>query len=52
VSWAFWKGEESFNSMDMTHTMTRENVLIGDATVIGYDSELKGAKSVIDISYE
>jgi hypothetical protein len=52
VSWAFWKGEASFNSMDMTHTMTRENVLIGDATVIGYDGELKGAKSVIEVSYE
>jgi hypothetical protein len=52
VSWAFWKGEASFNSMDMTDVMTRENVIIGDATVIGYDDELKGAKSVIEVSYE
>ena len=52
VSWAFWKGEANFNAMDMTQTMTRENVMISDATVIGYDSDMKGAKSVIEVSYE
>lgn len=52
VSWAFWKGEAKFNAMDVTQSMTRENVMISDATVMDYDNDMKGAKSVIEVSYE
>ena len=52
VAWVFWKGAGEYNSMDMTQSMTIENVQITDATVIGYEDDLKGAKSVIEVSYE
>jgi hypothetical protein len=38
--------------MDMAQTMTRQNIMISDANVIGYDKDMKGAKSVIEVVYE
>lgn len=52
IAWVFWKGEGEYNSMDMRQAMTIENVQITDATVMDYENDMKGAKSVIEVSYE
>ena len=52
MSWVFWKGEGEFDAMDMEQTMTRQNVTISDATVLGFDEDMQGAKSLIQVVYE
>lgn len=52
TSWIFWKGDGDFKPMDMKQMMTIENVQIINAAVMGYDEDMKGAKSAIEVTYE
>lgn len=53
MSWVFWKGKKKFNGLDMTRRSTIENIGISRATAaMGYDRDMKGTKSVIEVTYE
>ena len=53
VAWVFWKGEGKFNGMDIRQRMTIQNVGVSKAiAAMGYDNVMKGAKSVIEVTYE
>ncbi len=52
MSWVFWKGKGKFNGLDVRQLMTIQNVGISEAiAAMGYDKDMKGAKSVIEINY-
>mgnify|MGYP005843325123 CR=1 FL=1 len=49
----FWKGKGKFNGLDMRQRMTIQNVGISPAIdAMGYDKDMKGARSVIETTYE
>lgn len=53
VAWVFWKGEGTFNGMDIRQRMTIQNVGISEAiAAMGYDDVMKGTQSVIEVTYE
>ena len=53
VAWVLWKGEGKFNGMDIRQRMAIQNVGISEAmAAMGYDEFMKGAKSVIEVTYE
>lgn len=52
-SWVFWKGKGKFNGLDMRQRTTIQNVTISKAiAAMGYDKDMKGTKSVIEVTYE
>jgi hypothetical protein len=53
VAWVFWRGEGTFNGMDIRQRMTVENVGISQAiAAMGFDEVMQGTKSIIEIAYE
>ena len=53
VSWVFWKGKGKFNGLDIRQTTTIQNVMISETiAAMEYDKDMKGAKSVIEVTYE
>lgn len=55
MGWVLWKGgeQDKFNTMDMTDRMTIQNVSLGKAIkAFGYDEDMKGASTVIEIYYK
>ncbi len=53
TSWVFWKGKGKFNGLDIRQRMTIQNVGISEAiAAMGYDKDMKGTKSVIEITYK
>ena len=53
ISWVFWKGEGEFNGLDMRQRTTIENVGVSETiAAMEYDKDMKGAKSVIEVTYE
>ncbi len=53
VSWVFWKGEGEFNGLDMRQRTTIQNVGVSETiAAMEYDKDMKGVKSVIEVTYE
>lgn len=53
VSWVFWKGKGKFNGLDVRQTTTIQNVMISNTIeAMEYDKDMKGAKSIIEVTYE
>lgn len=53
TGWMLWKQKGKFNALDIRDTMTHQNVYISKAiAAFGYDKDMKGTKSVIEITYE
>ncbi len=49
----FWKGKGKFNVLDIRQRSTIQNVGVSEAlSAMGYDDDMKGAKSVIEVVYE
>jgi len=49
----FWKGKGKFNGLDMRQRMTIQNVGLSEPIPeMGYDKDMKGVQSVIEITYE
>lgn len=49
----FWKGQGKFNGLDIRQRSTIQNVGISKAlSAMGYDDDMKGAKTVIEVVYE
>jgi len=53
VSWVFWKGEGEFNGLDIRLRTTIQNVGVSEAIAeMEYGKDMKGAKSIIEVTYE
>lgn len=52
TGWIFWKRKGKFNSLDIRDTMTSQNLLVSIANkAFGYDEDMKGTKTVIEVTY-